>query len=76
MDLATLLQWDEAGPVAILMFVTVSLVLFTRWILAQLLRDKDAQIARLERANDKVTDQTAATLQKILDALREKGPKS
>lgn len=72
MSLNDILAWDDAGPIAILMFCVLSLTLLTRWLLRNLLADKDSQIARLEKMNDKVTDQTAVTLQKILDALREK----
>jgi hypothetical protein len=73
MNLNDLLAWDDAGPVAILMFCVVCLTLLVRWLLRMLIADKDKQIGRLETMNDKVTDQTAVTLQKILDALREKG---
>lgn len=72
MTLTEILAWDEAGPVAILMFVAICLVFFSRWVLAQLLEAKNSQIARLESMNDKLTDETAATLKQILDAVRER----
>lgn len=71
MDLGQILEWDRAGPVAILMFIVVCLVAFSRWVLAQLLRDKDRQIDRLVAINDRVTGELAATLKQILDALRD-----
>lgn len=74
MGLEKILEWDQAGPVAILMFVCVCLVYLTRWLLRELLRDKDAQIAQLSVANDKLRDEIGKTLNHILDAVRNAAP--
>lgn len=67
-----LLAWENAGEVAILVLVLVGLGSMARWLLTQLIRDKDAQIQRLAEANDKLTNEVGVTLSQILSALRDR----
>lgn len=69
--LPSILGWNDLGPVAILMFMLVTVVWVTRWLLLKILADKDAQIARANALVDKATDETGKTLAQILETLRE-----
>jgi hypothetical protein len=73
---ANLLSWNDLGPVAILFFILLPLIWLSRWLLMQLLADKRAQITRLETMNDRLTNETAATLKQILDAVRQRETRS
>jgi hypothetical protein len=74
-DLDAVLQWDQAGPVAILLLVLLTLATVTRWLLRQLIASKDAQITRALSLNDKLVDEVGETLDAILTALKETRPK-
>ena len=69
--LSQLVAWEKAGPVGLLLLFLLGVAWLCRWLLVQLLRDKDSQIARLEHMNDKLSDETAGTLKQILDAVRD-----
>ena len=70
--LDSILAWDQAGPVAILVLVLVGLAWITRWLLKQLISGKDASIKREQFLTDKMTDEIGVTLDAILNALRER----
>jgi hypothetical protein len=72
----SVIGWNDLGPVAILFFILMPLIWLCRWLLQQLLADKRAQITRLETMNDRLTNETAATLKQILDAVRQKETRS
>lgn len=66
-----ILAFDQAGPVAILVLVLVGLVKTTHWLLTRLIADKDAQIEKLSRTVDELTDEIGGTLDAILTAVKE-----
>lgn len=71
--LQTILNWDQAGPVAILILVLLMLAWLSRWLLRTLIADKDSRIQREQVLTDRLTDEIGETLDAILNALREKG---
>lgn len=74
--LNAILNWDQAGPVAILVLGVLMLAWLSRWLLRQLITDKDSQITRERYLTDKMTDEIGETLDAILNALRQNGTKS
>jgi CHASE1-domain containing sensor protein len=68
---ASVLGWNELGPVAILFVMLLATLAMIRYLLIKVLADKDSQIARANALVDKATDETGKTLAQILEAIRE-----
>lgn len=65
------LAFDQAGPVAILVLILIGLAKVTHWLLTKLLADKDAQIVKLSKTVDDLTDELGETLKAILTAVKD-----
>ena len=72
--LKELLAWNDAGPVAILMFSLVMVTWVAIYLLRQLLKEKSEQIRRANQLTDRAVDEIGDTLDNILEALRDRPP--
>lgn len=65
------LSFDQAGPVAILVLVLITLGRVTHWLLTKLIKDKDDQITKLNDTVDELTAGIGATLNAVLTTVKQ-----
>jgi hypothetical protein len=73
--LSAILDWNDAGPEAILVLMFLMVSWLARWLLKTLMADKESRIQREQYLTDKLTDEIGETLDAILNSIREQALK-